>query len=141
MNTRIIALRGRGGCGKSKTIIRLRGLLIKAEFKSNGKLFNPKTKDFVDILERENTIIGITSSGDSEDILERHIERMLDFNPQLIVCACRTSGKTNAFIDRTSGNNALYFEKQVEDKNPELQEQVNANDANTLFNQIISEIR
>lgn len=90
---------------------------------------------------RGNTVIGITSSGDTEDILERHIGWMSDFDPQLIVCACRTWGKTNEIIERISGNNVLYLNKQVEDENPELQEQVNANDANRLFNQIVSEIR
>jgi hypothetical protein len=131
LNPLIIALRGKGNSGKSTTIKALRRLLLEAGFQSTPELFNADTGDFVDCLIREKEIIGITSCGDTYDILYEMLSKLPQYNPSILMCACRTYGGTNLVLQNFSAN-IEFVEKEIA-LNERLHESTNQSDAERLF--------
>jgi hypothetical protein len=81
----ILALKGKGGSGKSTTIRLLRELLIDRGYSSFETYCNPETYDFVDILSNGTHTIGLTSSGDTYDILDRMLNILSPHQPDIII--------------------------------------------------------
>lgn len=139
MSRKVIALRGRGNSGKTTTMWRVHELFTGDRWEVTREIFNPDTGDFVDVLTKGKKKFGITSSGDDVTILTRQFGRMLDYNPPLVVCACRSWGQTNDFIDEHSNGRTIYIDKTVVD-NPARERAANESDAQTLYARILSEI-
>jgi len=127
----ILALQGNGKRGKTTTIKLLRKKLIKFGFVSIYPDFKNKA-DYMDILNRKGKIIGITTQGDTYEIISEKLKVMLKYNCLIMVCACRTKGKTikavvrynemeRRFIPKTSGTSSKQKLK------------ANNNDAKYLF--------
>ncbi len=134
----IFALRGRGNSGKSTTIRLLNGLFVQNGYQIVSTTFNQQGGDFRTVFTRKGKLIGITSSGDTFDLVHDNLEALINDGCTLCVCACRTFDRygqgTNAAIDTFLPN----YQKQYIDKNVAVtaaQElQANQNDAQTLFN-------
>lgn len=136
---KIIALKGKGSSGKTTTIKLLPEILIQNGYKQNHGKYQPYGADFKDIFIKQGIKVGITSSGDTYDLVKDRLDEFIQENCDICICACRTSdrkplgtiaatqsfsGYTNEYIDKT------YAQGEIQQK------QANRADALTLFNKI-----
>jgi hypothetical protein len=140
---RIISLRGRGNSGKSTTIRLLYDLLLQNDYLLNSSNFNVEGGDFIAIFSKNGKLIGVTSSGDTYDLVHDCLEELGNANCNIIVCACRTydrvpPGSNAAIIEFTNYKNQ-FIEKTV-DENELKQRTTNRGDAQNLFTIIENQI-
>jgi hypothetical protein len=108
---KIFALQGVGNSGKSTTLRIFAEMLLDKGFISlTGKNFpeiklgrTGKPKDFWQIFEVNGLRIGVTSSGDTFDIVRWQIDNLVKFKCEICFCACRTSGATVDAVEETVG--------------------------------------
>jgi ABC-type cobalamin/Fe3+-siderophores transport system ATPase subunit len=89
---KIIALRGKGGTGKTTTMKMLRAEILnlgaeEIHYKDN---LGHKGRDFYGVYKVWNTLIGITSEGDFHRVVYERIERLIGMECRIICCTCRT---------------------------------------------------
>jgi hypothetical protein len=136
---RIIALRGRGNSGKSTTIRLLYDLLLQNRYQLISSNFNVDGGDFISIFAKNGKLIGVTSSGDTYDLVHHRLQELINANCNLCVCACRTFDRvppgTNAAIIEFTDYENQFIEKTVED-NEATQRTSNESDAQILFSAI-----
>lgn len=133
----IIALRGKGNTGKSTTIRLLHGVLIQNGYQVVSTTFNPQGGDFRTLFSKNGKLIGITSSGDTYDLVHDNLHALINAGCTICVCACRTFDRgghgTNAAIDTFLPT----YQKQYSDKTiaatPGQEQGANQNDCQTLF--------
>jgi hypothetical protein len=135
----IFALRGRGSSGKTTTIRLLHELLIQNNYQILSTTFNSQGGDFRTVFIKNDKKIGITSVGDTFDLVHDNLRSLIDDSCTICVCACRTydrSGQgTNAAIDSFTNFQKQYINKTI--ATSVAQEQVaNQNDAQILFKRI-----
>ncbi len=138
----IIALKGKGGSGKTTTINILYELLVQNSYiKQMG---NCKGKgDFTAILQKKNKLIGITSVGDNYDIVYQRLKDFVDLKCEVCVCACRTFDRkghgTIAAINEFPSYQHIFINKTF-DRNAATQTSTNIDDAREIFNEIEKQI-
>lgn len=131
----IIALRGKGSSGKTTTIRLLHDVLL-----ANGYLLvhsNLRAKgDFTAVFSKKNKRVGLTSSGDTYDLVHNRLQTLVDAGCTICVCACRTTDRrppgTNAAIRAFTDYSNRFVEK-TQDSNPASQLITNMADAQMLF--------
>lgn len=95
----IVAIWNSAGKGKSSTILELSNLLIN-RFPNHKIVFcdkdiNKLNIDFRLIIEINGKIVALESQGDPKTRLENRLEYIVvTYNPDLIICSCRTRGET-----------------------------------------------
>lgn len=104
----LLALKGKYESGKTTTIRLFYHTLMEKGFKLekllHGNPENPNEKgDFAAILIRGDTRIGITSVGDTFDLLAGRLAELHDHKCNIYICACRS-------FDRGRGTNAAIAE-------------------------------
>ncbi len=116
MNT-IIGLRGKGGSGKTTTIGKLFELLKKNGYEIESSSFVAIGTDFKAILFRNDIKIGISSWGDSYDLVFNALKELMDAGCTICVCACRTYDRinpgTNAAITQFTNYKHSFIQKTV----------------------------
>src|SRR5690349_13956648 len=99
----IVALRGRGNSGKTNTIRRLHQLMIDNGYRLIETTFNAEKGDFRTVFQKKGKLVGITSSGDTYDLVHSNLSALIDAGCIFCICACRTYDRygegTNAAID------------------------------------------
>jgi len=137
MNT-IIGLRGKGGAGKTTTIGKLFELL-KSDYKIESSSFVAIGTDFKAILFRNDIKIGISSWGDSYDLVFNALKELMDAGCTICVCACRTYDRinpgTNAAITQFTNYKHKFIEKTIANKTTTIDE-ASSRDADILFAEI-----
>jgi hypothetical protein len=133
--SKIIALKGRAESGKSTTIGMLPAILI-----ANGYTQLPGSrqnygKDFLDIFTKGGIKLGITSAGDTYDLVYQRLTTLVSAKCDDIVCACRTHGGTHDAIDDFTGYTPEFIQKTYA-PSVALETTVNTADANTVFAKI-----
>ena len=135
MNT-IIALRGRGNSGKSSTIRLLYNLLLLNRYQLISSNFNATGGDYIAVFSKNGKLIGVTSSGDTYDLVHDRLEELVNSNCNICVCACRTFDRippgTNAAIIEFTNYTNQFVEKTVDDSDA-TQATTNMNDARNLL--------
>ncbi|HMQ70413.1 MAG TPA: hypothetical protein PKA90_15595 [Ignavibacteria bacterium] len=138
MNT-IIALRGKGNSGKSNTLRILDELLSQNDFESIRSSIELGYADFISIFSKNGKLIGITSSGDTYDLVHDALSELINDRCVICVCACRSYDRvppgTNAEITEFTNYENLFLEKTL-DENINTQDTTNRNDANRLLTEI-----
>lgn len=132
---RIIALKGRGCSGKTTTINLLPNILRANGYASVAGMHQKYGRDFLDVFENGTQRVGVTSSGDSYDLVHDRLTDLVNAGCDVCVCACRTSGGTHTAIYDFTGY-VSHFEQKMYASNPAQEPIVNANDANKLFSLI-----
>lgn len=135
---KIIALRGKANTGKTTTIRLLPALLLANDFSLMSGII-PEKGDFAAIFEKEKIRVGVTSAGDSHDLVEKPLKHFIDTNCDICVCACRTYDRvppgTVAAVDSFPTHPPQFVLKTI--ASSEAQEDAsNAVDANTIFSLI-----
>jgi len=109
MDKTIIALQGRANIGKTDTIKKFRNILKQTFPNFHERLFidDFDIKTIIEITyEDEKVKVGIESQGDPYSRLTS--ENLNDFTSadcNIIICACRTSGRTVNVIRKVANNN------------------------------------
>jgi GTPase SAR1 family protein len=136
---KIIALRGKGNSGKTTTIRKLYKRFIDEEFEIIKTNFKEKGGDFIAIFKINGKLVGMTSSGDTYDLVSDSLQEQVDGNCELCICACRTFDRiekgTNKAIYEFEDYENEFLEKTV-DANTETRNETNQIDAEKLFNRI-----
>jgi hypothetical protein len=91
----IITLQGPPDSGKSTSI----GMLLKSlpqQFNTDVILprFRPNSIDFFTIVQINGVLVGITSYGDSYNLITQRCQPFIVANCQIIICACHLEGRT-----------------------------------------------
>lgn len=135
----IIGLRGKGGAGKTTTIGKLFELLKKNGYEIESSSFVAIGTDFKAILFRNNIKIGISSWGDSYDLVFNALKELMDAGCTICVCACRTYDRinpgTNAAITQFKNYKHQFIQKTVADNTTSIGD-ASSMDADILFAEI-----
>lgn len=105
----IIALKGKGGCGKTTTIGKLHLLLIEKGFDLLETNFSVAgaNRDFHSIFIVNGIRIGISSKGDSYDDVKGDLNWLIKEKCPLLICACRTFDRKNKKGEVKGSNYAI----------------------------------
>ncbi|MBB6005431.1 hypothetical protein [Arcicella rosea] len=138
----IIALRGKGNSGKTTTIRILHNLLLANGYVQVRSNFSVNGGDFITIFSKKGKLIGVTSSGDTYDLVHDRLQEMVNANCNICVCACRTFDRsakpgTNAAIIEFATYSNQFVEKTVDD-NAATRPATNNSDAQNLLRLIDS---
>lgn len=138
MNT-IIALRGRGNSGKSTTIRLLYDLLLQNGYQIISSNFNAASGDFIAVFSKNGKTVGVTSSGDTYNLVHDRLNELINSNCNICLCACRTYDRvppsTNAAIIEFINYSNQFIKKTIDD-NDTTQARTNLNDARRLLSTI-----
>jgi hypothetical protein len=106
MNT-ILAIWNSGGKGKSSTILELANTIL-AQFPNYTPIYSSENItnlliDFTLVIEINGKIIALESQGDPGTNLEERLKKIVNtYNPNLILCTCRTRGETVQAINNVA---------------------------------------
>ena len=132
----IIALKGKANSGKTTTITILHDRLLDNGYELKISDINEKV-DFSSVFTKNNKIVGITSSGDTYDIVYNKLTELIKNNCIICVCACRTKDLfghgTNAAINEFTEYEHQFINKTI-GNTEEYQKQNNNSDATNLLN-------
>jgi hypothetical protein len=107
----LIALRGAGNRGKSTTLSALIEL-IKAAY-PNAKVEETRYKiDVTVVITIGKDKVGVETQGDPNSRLERSLKTFTDIGCKVIVCACRSFGRTVEIVNEAASRG--YQVKWVE---------------------------
>jgi len=123
----ILALQGDKDSGKSTTIGRLYGMLVKSNYSviMNRRTYKGKpSHDFVVILERNGIKIGITTYGDTPYLILKKLNILIDADCLIIVCACHEAGETVQVLINIDGYSVQFIPK-TKDNEADAQEMFN----------------
>lgn len=97
---KIIALHGKGGCGKS-SVLRCLYSLLTGDFTFSQFYFYKENNDgdISAMFERNGKKLGLITLGDSEDDLKRPFEILKKENCDLVVCSVRSRNTKNGAND------------------------------------------
>lgn len=132
---RIIALRGRGNSGKTTTIRLLPNILLAHGYIRVPGMYQNHGGDFLDVFENGKQRVGVTSSGDTYDLVSDRLTDLVNAGCDVCICACRTSGATHTAIFEFTGY-ASHFENKTYATTPAQEPIVNAADADNLYSLI-----
>lgn len=135
----IIGLRGKGGAGKTTTIGKLFELLEKSGYEIESSSFVAIGTDFKAILSRNDIKIGISSWGDSYDLVFNALKELMDAGCTICICACRTYDRinpgTNAAITQFTDYKHQFIQKTVANGTTSIDD-ASSMDADILFAEI-----
>ena len=137
--SRIIALQGRGNSGKTTTINMLPTILVANGYTQVPGMYQQHGADFLDVYENGIIRLGVTSSGDTYDLVHDRLIDLINAGCTVCVCACRTRDNippgTIAAVNSFPGYIPTFIQKTYA-ATPAQEPVVNAADANTVFNAI-----
>jgi len=136
----IIALKGRSNSGKTTSIRILHQLLLKNGFMLVRSNFDKNASDFLSIFSKNGKLIGVTSVGDTYDLVKGRLREMIDEDCDVCVCACRsydhkTKPGTLGAIKEFVGHSCHFIDKAIDD-DPKTQPLSNRDDAEGILSLI-----
>ena len=136
---KIIALKGKGNSGKTTTIRKLYTKFIENKFEVVETNFNIAGGDFTAVFKINDKPIGMTSSGDTYDLVSGNLQKQVDANCEVCICACRSFDRskkgTNKAISKFEDYESEFIKKSVE-TNVDKRDEVNSSDALKILNRI-----
>ena len=101
-NLKIITLFGKGNTGKTTTINK-----VIESLSSYRRELKEYSTDKLAVIDIEGFIIGITTRGDSDEVLETDFDWLTSHNCDLYLCASRSKGKTLSLLNNYTSNGQL----------------------------------
>ena len=124
---KVIALQGKGNCGKTTTLRELQKL-IGSTATSVYKENNLSTlNDAWEVFEYQGKIVGITTRGDVKYLIEQDYKAMINAAGELdvFVCAVHSYGQTVQYAKTLAGEDVfLKISKSIVDTNDKINEQL-----------------
>jgi len=140
MNKRIIALKGKGNSGKTTAINLLPNILKENGFEQVSNKYKKFGNDFRDVFIKDGLLVGVTSSGDTYDLVLKRLSELVNDSCIICVCACRTFDRnekgTIAATKEFEKYKTEYVNKTYEN-NTDKQYEVNKRDAERLMERIV----
>lgn len=144
MNPRIIALRGRGGIGKTTTInLLVNEFLLPPDWIRESRKHHGNGVDIVDVYVNDNGIrLGVASAGDNFNEVKHALRRLVDARCTVIICACRTKDMPNAKGEykgthaamKQFSHNIRFVRKRIVEENHKIRRhEANMNNAEQLL--------
>jgi len=137
---RIISLQGKADSGKTTTIKMLETIMLQNNYTAIPGKREGRGKDFLDIfLDSNRKKVGVTSSGDTYDLVTDKLQTLVSEKCDVCICACRTFDRkppgTVAATKQFPKYTNEYVKKTV---SPTKAQQPidNSKDANILFSKI-----
>ena len=131
----LLALRGDKNKGKTSAIAKLFELMKKNGYKIIQDKKKKNSHDFYVIVEKKGKKIGISSYGDIVKLILTRIEIFIEFDCEIIVCACRIGGSTEMAVRGVGGYSIEFFDKLVSNNSNDHSD-LNARDAQRLLTRI-----
>lgn len=116
----ILALRGRAQCGKTSTIGILHQNFPRAQNRLIRSTFVTVGQDFIAVFSRilDGKFVGVTSCGDTHDLVHDAVAELTRDGCEVCVCACRTYDRvppgTNAAVLGVQGYDKVFVDKTIE---------------------------
>jgi len=133
MNRRIIALRGRGGIGKTTTINMLADMLLTRGWTRESRVLHGNGIDITDVyFGADGVRLGVASAGDNFREVNDALKILSGAGCVTVICACRTRGATNDAMRKYS-NNITFVNKTIVADDDVAQAQTNESDANRIL--------
>ena len=136
---RIIALQGRAQTGKTTTISMLPDILRANGYHQVAGMYQNHSPDFLDVFDNGVKKVGITSSGDTYDLVHDRLTDLVNAQCDVCICACRTYDRippgTVAAVNSFQGYIPQYVPKTIT-ASVAQEPIVNANDAHIIFSLI-----
>ena len=135
MIKKIIALRGRGGIGKTTTINLIPGILTTSGWSLVSHVPHGNRIDRTDVYKnmKDNRLLGVASAGDNFREVNSALKILSDAGCETVICACRTSGGTHDAMNLYTKNITFVNKTIVNDGGTARRNQVNSDDANRLL--------
>jgi hypothetical protein len=135
----IIALQGKGSSGKTTTINMLPAILRANGYRPVPGKYRQHGAGFLDVYENGVIRLGVTSSGDTYDLVHDRLSDLINAGCTVCICACRTRDNvppgTIAAVNSFPGYIPTFIQKTYA-TTPAQEPITNAADANSLFNAI-----
>ncbi len=137
MNRKRIALRGRGGIGKTTTINMLADMLVTRGWIRESRELHGNGVDITYVyVGTDGVRLGVASAGDNFNEVDRSLRILFNANCTVVVCACRTRDMPDAngvvqgthFAMRQFTNDIRFVVKTIVERDSEEQRQ-RANDS------------
>lgn len=132
----IIALLGRGNSGKLSSIRLLYDLFLQKAYKLISSNFNTAGGNYLALFSKNGKLIGVSSSGDTYDLVHDRLEEFVYLNCNICICACRTFDKIPSGINATIiefTNYSNQFVKKIVDDSDSTHATTNISDARNFF--------
>jgi hypothetical protein len=136
----VIALRGNVDTGKSHVINIVYQFALKSGWKQVPGHFrilgNPKFEDIIDILSKDDRLLGFIGAGDYQigDIgVGNLLKELYNKGCDVVVCSCRTNHKIEKAISNYTNHTWVQKTLSTGKENDRI---VNGIDAKTIFNLI-----
>jgi len=136
----VISLQGASNKGKSETINIIYQMLLLNGYTQVpgvfvGPLGNSVMKDFLDVLQKGNKLVGIVSQGDyviGANSLKNHLAKLFAAGCHKTICACTTKAGT---ISAVNAYKNIVIHKTIA-ITASLERLQNNFDATTIYNQV-----
>ena len=132
----IIALKGRGGIGKTTTIGMLHAKMLANGFLLISSSYLSTGRDFSSIFTKKGKTIGLASWGDSEQLVKTKLDELISKGSEICVCACRSYGGTHTAINSFNPPYSANFISKNIATTQALQVTINDTDADTILTEI-----
>lgn len=132
----LIAVWNHGGRGKSATLRYFADLLYKkSQVLFEDNYLNPRGIDFRLILKYNGKIIAIESQGDPNTKLDKRLAEIVkEYNPRIILCTCRSSGKTVHAVMAYEKDYDIIWTSTYQSARDEQHEELNRMKAKHILN-------
>ena len=113
MKKMVIEIYGVGEVGKSNSVIRISEKIKKLKkTKTTTYKFNGSTSELHEILENSSIKIGLDAQGDPGTNLKKRIQSLVAEKCDIIICTCRTYGKTVEAIETSCNKYQIIWVKK-----------------------------
>lgn len=102
----IIALKGKGSCGKTTSIGYLHEELL-SKYTLIETTFSKVGSDFISVFEINEVMVGISSKGDTYDDVMGDLKKLISKGCEFLICACRTYDRKNSQGEIRGSNTAI----------------------------------
>ncbi len=146
MNEKIVALKGKGGIGKSTTLNLLPDQLKSLGWKELSNKKHGNKLDFIAVYSKKDILLGVSTAGDNYREVSLGMRKLRIAKCSVFITACRSFDRINNITKERKGthsamreltSNITFVNKTIEpNENIARRNEVNKNDIERIINLI-----